>query len=127
MKTMYECEKCGSRFENYDDCLRCEGSHIGVGYDGYNFKKELDTYQTWKKGDIMPRIDVIVSDDIWSRSEETGQYETTKKFALYKLDRLLTDKETAEIYRKAKEREQEERERFEQYLASKKEEQEVSA
>ena len=127
MKTMYECEKCGSRFENYDDCLRCEESHIGAGYDGYNFKKELDTYQTWKKGDIMPRTAVFVSDDIWSRSEETGQYETTKKFALYKLDRLLTDKETAEIYRKAKEREQEELERFEQYLASKKEEQEVSA
>lgn len=127
MKTMYECEKCGSRFENYDDCLRCEESHIGAEYDGYNFKKELDTYQTWKKGDIMPRTAVFVSDDIWSRSEETGQYETTKKFALYKLDRLLTDKETAEIYRKAKEREQEERERFEQYLASKKEEQEVSA
>ena len=127
MKTMYECEKCGSRFENYDDCLRCEGSHIGVGYYVYNFENERDTYQTWKKVDIRPRIAVIVSDDIWSRSEETGQYETTKKFGLYKLDRLLTDEETAEIYRKANEREQEERERFEQYLASKKEEQEVSA
>lgn len=126
MKTMYECEKCGTRYDDYEDCQRCEEGHAEAGYDGYKFQEELVPFQTWKKGDILPRTAVIVSKDIWRRSEVTGQYETSKMFGLYRLDRVLTAEETAEIYRKANEREQEERERFEQHYASKKEEQEVS-
>lgn len=85
MKTMYVCEKCGTQYENFEDCNDCEGSHVNAGYQGYNhdYKVGAQKLSVWKKGDTMPREAIFSSDEFW----KDGEYRVL--FGVYKLVKVL--------------------------------------
>ncbi len=46
MKTTYECEKCGAKFDHWDPAMDCENGHIGYSV--------ILTASKWGNSEIYP-------------------------------------------------------------------------
>lgn len=111
MKTIYECEYCGERYDNYDECKKCEEMHKTFTDDLDSVLKPLFTYQ---KRSCLPESAVLTVD--------LGEYDVTKKeythkyvLGEYKLVRKLSDELQAELIAKYEYENEETRKRWESY------------
>lgn len=116
MKTLYVCDKCGAKFEDYDQCHACEDNHIGIGSD---FDPESKESQTWKSGDVLPRTFTASSAQIWKYNED-GTSSTEYVFGVYKFERILNPEEAKAMLAKRELREQKQKEYWENWERSRK-------
>lgn len=111
MKSIYECEKCGTQYETIEECFKCEETHVGIN-TCYMYQRDLEKYFDWGKGDVMPMKMAITSDYIFD-----GNDASRVKFGVYTLDHILNDEETESIISNQKKRDDLEKARWEQVVA----------
>ena len=109
MKQIYICEKCGAQYEDYDQASACENGHVDVYREnmGGGFETELSPRLTWKPGcRYSDRVYMPLS--VW----DNKSCEYRNVIAVYKFDKELPERETAEIFAAHDKRVTEENERW---------------
>lgn len=115
MKMFYECEKCGARFDNYDDAYKCENSHYMLDFD--SMSKELEEYLEYGYNKEIPTNMVVPSQEISEWNEADQEYKSHRVFGEYKLVRILRDKEAAPIMKAYEERRAQEKREWDEWYA----------
>ena len=108
MKNIYQCERCGKIFADYEQCYRHESDHFTVSDWAFVFQRECQNRTKYTEKSDAPSV-VGVELSRWS--DDKG--ETEKAIGIYQLkevifgDALMTD----EQWREKDEQEQEEMEK----------------
>ena len=90
MKTIYQCEKCGSTFEDYDAARACERIHLQI--DQFPDYSNYNEYATYSKDGQLPETIKLGAKD-W----KDGDYKVTwAVYKLVKVDKELSKVKTAE-------------------------------
>ena len=111
MKTIYECEYCGERYTDYEECKKCEDVHRTFTNDLDSVLKPLFTYP---KNGCLPETAVLAV-DLGGYDSSTKTY--THKYVLgeYRIVRKMPKETQAALIAKHEMQQQEAIERWEQY------------
>lgn len=115
MKELFICEKCGAQFTSYEEAYDCEHSHNTLNIGG-DFNPEIISRQTYLNGGILPSKTIIPSDERTEWNQEEGKWEYHTFFGVYRLVKVLSDAEAAEIMKEKQERKNREQREYEEWL-----------
>lgn len=112
MKSMYQCEGCGSMYDEYSDCLKCEESHLPFRDE---FADELRKFMKYKPNEAMPTSCIMVVKEVTANDD--GDAVEKFIFGSYKLDKVLPDNDpnVAKMIKERDEREEQNRIWWENY------------
>lgn len=116
MKNLYQCEKCGKTYCEYDEAHKCEESHLELDMNSaYRNLSELIVY---KEGSTVPSEIVIRSSVQGKYNFSTQEYdEIPPVYARYALKTLLNKHDTAAFEKKRLEEKAEQQRRDDEYWA----------
>ncbi len=116
MKYLYQCERCGRTFENYDEAKECEKSHLDM-YVGYHeFGSEMAQFTKWNEGDTLPR-ELVLATEV-PRGHESDE-EPACDFGVYEFKRRLRQSELELVKSEHAARNAKEREWYEKFKIEK--------
>lgn len=85
MINLYQCEKCGKTFNSYEDCAKCEDSHVVIDWWASQEDVENQAPQ-WKENEALPTTVKLTGAIMYGDYDEAKQsYKMYRMVGTYKL------------------------------------------
>lgn len=85
MINLYQCERCGKTFNSYEDCAKCEDSHVAI--DWWASQEDVDNQAPeWKENEALPHTVKLTGAVMYGDYDEAKQeYKMFRMVGTYKL------------------------------------------
>ena len=93
MKNLYQCEKCGKTWNEYDEAWACEQSHLTLHYS--TIESELSEFIEYSEGKKVPDGFVMRTEVQSKYNHDTGEYEESTPLYVHYVFKNYLAKETA--------------------------------